>query len=357
MSRQDPHKPTRPHARRGTTSKPTAKDPGPAPLSPRQRELRAAMRGEPIPPPSGADPVRVTHRRDAAASRKRVPMANRRRPNYGAIVLSVLGVGAVSTGVGYLLMHPRFAVPATKYIAVKGNESITEVAVQDHFKPFVGKNLFLLPMDKVDKAARAEPTVEKAEVRRLWPNRLAVTVTERKPFASVQLPDGSCYTIDGTLVPFRKTETPEIALPRVLLSPSDQEIGAVTLGKPMKASGLAEVQKCLDWSEANPSFPVESIAIDPTGKLCLNRIGGMQVRLGSGRDLDRKLETLTFLMGRRPEVQAGVAVAYVNLFSSDAPAVMPRTPRTPPQKGPGGKGPGSTRNPAPADSAPSDART
>ena len=191
-----------------------------------------------------------------------------------------------------------------------------------------GVNIILLPVGRLEKAVLTEPTFSKVTVKREWPNRVRVTVTERQPWASVQLPDGVCYTVDETLVPFRKSDEPEKGLPRVLLAPNAQG-SVVTLGKTMTAPGLADVSACLNWANARADFPLETVAIDPTGKLCLNRVGGVQIRLGSRQELERKLGTLDLLLARRPDVRDGSGVEYVNLYAYDAPAVMARPPAKP----------------------------
>lgn len=317
-------------------------DPGPRPVSLRQQQLRALMRGEvpPAPPPPSAparnvtprpdpttlaDGTRVVRFRDAGATRKRVKKpsapANRRRPNYRAIAGSIFLAGIFVTGIGFLLKHPKLDIQT---VAVQGQQAISEEWILGQMKAGKGKNLFLAPVGKLEQALLKEPTFEKVAVRRVWPDKLVAQVTERQPWASVQLPDGRCYTIDEKLVPFRKTEKPEKGLPHLLLSTQPSKAEAVTLGKTMTASGLSEVYRCLAWADERPDFPVESVTIDPTGKLCLNRKGGVQVRLGSELDLDRKLETLDLLIARRPDLKASAEIAYVNLFAFDAPAVMPR---------------------------------
>lgn len=317
-------------------------DPGPRPVSLRQQQLRALMRGEvpPAPPPPSAparhvaprpqpatlaDGTRVVRFRDAGSSRKRVKKAaattNRRIPNYKAIIGGIFLAGIFITGIGMLLKHPKLEIQT---VAVQGQNAISEDWVLAQLNEGKGKNLFLAPVGKLEKALLREPTFEKVAVRRVWPNKLMAQVTERQPWASVQLPEGGCYTIDANLVPFRQTEQPEKGLPRLILSAQKDTTQKVTLGKTMTAAGLSEVYRCLAWADTRSDFPVESVTIDPTGKLCLNRKGGVQVRLGSELDLDRKLETLDLLIARRPDLKASAEIAYVNLYAFDAPAVMPR---------------------------------
>ncbi|GAB4465583.1 MAG: hypothetical protein OHK0029_36330 [Armatimonadaceae bacterium] len=305
-------------------------DPGPRPLSVRQQQLRALMRGEPLPTgtyPAEGPPPRVVHFRDAATTRRRVrKVRNRRRPNYRVIGWSFVAAGALLLGAGTLLSHPYFAV---REVVVQGNRQISTQSIRSVTTKAYGTNLFLAPTENLRAQLQKEPTLEKVAVKRELPNRLRVVVLERQPWASVQLPDGACYTIDRNVVPFRKTPKPEAGLPRVQLSPQQKagKDGAYTvaLGVRMEAPGLKEVHQCLTWATEQPEFVLDSVAIDPTGKLCLNRKGGVQVRLGTAKDLERKLSTLDLLLKKRSDLKSGNAALYVNLFACDAPAVMLRS--------------------------------
>jgi hypothetical protein len=81
------------------------------------------------------------------------------------------------------------------------------------------------------------------------------------------------------------------------------------------------------WAASNPQFPLAKIAVDPGGKLCLNRSNGAEVQLGTGKDLDKKLNALALLIQQRPDVRAG-NFAYMNLYAYDAPALHPRAEST-----------------------------
>ena len=78
-------------------------------------------------------------------------------------------------------------------------------------------------------------------------------------------------------------------------------------------------------------LPSVCLAVDGSGKLCLNRGGGLPILLGSGIDLERKLATLTRLLAEHPSLQVGTDIAYVNLYAWDAPALMLRVSGPAPQ--------------------------
>jgi hypothetical protein len=140
--------------------------------------------------------------------------------------------------------------------------------------------------------------------------------------------------VDETLVAFRKDRTPPPDLPLIVLV--DPAGPAPRLGKQIQTPGIQPAKKCLLWAASHPHFPLTKISVDPGGKLCLNRDNGAEVRLGTGKDLDKKLNALALLIQQRPDVRAG-NFAYMNLYAYDAPALHPRAESTAasssPQKG------------------------
>lgn len=345
-------------------------NPGPRPLGPRQRAAQqvadeerrqrehAARQGRDAaqvsPPPAGlqsgtarpaaappgpAKPeatsvarvpgqTKRASKRDKNEVRRRAIRRNRKSIRWAPLLLQIaLGAFAVEC-IAALLFSPRLRV---RTVAVTGNETIPTARLLKRMGTVVGQNLVRLPMNRIWQSVLAEPTVETAEVRREWPDRVTLVVHERKPWASVQTPDGACYTIDAKMVPFRTGDAPEASLPRLRLAPADSDnpVPKVTLGVPMNAPGLGEVARCLAWATNRPDFVLEAVTIDTEGKLCLNRKGGVEIQLGSGSDLNKKLASLELLLEKRPGLKTGTDVAYVNLFAYDAPAIMPR-PTLPP---------------------------
>jgi cell division protein FtsQ len=248
------------------------------------------------------------------------------RPNYGRIALrcSLLLLGAVSLSA--LFFSPRFWV---RRVQIEGLQTVPAARIVARLGLKPRTNLILLPTARLQQAAQGEPAVARARVRRVFPGGVLVLVEERQPVAVVQA-GSAFYTIDRTRVAFRKDDFAPPGLPLIALKPTgdaaeqNDQVSLAALGKRMTAPGLAEASNCLTWvhGQAN-KFPLERIVVDPSGGLCLNRKGGMEVRLGTGADLDKKLDVLDVLLARRPDVQAG-DVAYVNLFAYDVPAILTR---------------------------------
>jgi cell division protein FtsQ len=268
------------------------------------------------------DPPRIAvHRRDASTTRVRVHLPNRRRRSWSRLLLGWASAALVVECVVALLFSPRLAI---RSVSVEGNTTVPTARVLALAGKIEGQNIVRLAAGRIREGVLREPTVETVAVRRTLPDRVQIVVKERQPWAAVLLPGGACFTIDQHLVPFRKTPEPEKGLPRLKLSVAAGRPSPVILGKPMTAPGLAQVSACLAWAHSEPDFRLDAVAIDPSGKLCLNREGGVQVQLGSETDLDKKLYALGLLLQRHPALRTAADIAYINLFAFDAPAVLPR---------------------------------
>jgi hypothetical protein len=342
----------RDNRRTKTIKSPAKPEAGPRPLSERQRghlsHLHAAHVGR---PEAVLNRTAVSlHRREAkpiragkpspfrsgAATAKRQrekKRLNRKRINWGKLLLQVASVALCVEVVAVLAFSPRLRI---KTVAIEGNGTVPTERLTKRLAIAPDTNILqlLYKRGQLLQAVRAEPTVEAVNIEPRFPDGLTVTVTERKPFAAVKFDSdpGKWYTLDKNRVPFRAFDgLPEANLPLVSVATRGGTGGKQSLkpvlGKVCNAPGLADVGACLAWAkEQGVNFPVEKVTIDNAGKLCLNRVGGMTVLLGPGMDLNEKLETLSLLLSKRMDLRgsAPTPIAMVNLYAYDAPALVPR---------------------------------
>lgn len=297
-------------------------DPGPRPLSDRQRAYHTGRLDATVARVKRARPG--TPRGHGRTKRVVTRRRNRLRPNYPRLVLRASLCVLFVECVVALLFSPRLWVRTVRF---EGNQTVSAQRLFRRAGIEPGRNILTLPVGRIRRAVEAEPAVARATVHRRLPHRLVVKVRERAPWASVQV-GGVFYTVDRGMVPFRKNRTPEAGLACISLETAGAR--APRLGKQIVAPGLAAVNKCLNWAAARDDFPLDKIRVDQTGKLCLNRAGGSEVRLGSGKDLDRKLDTLALLLARRADLREG-GFDYVVLYAYDAPAIRSRTGSTTPR--------------------------
>jgi cell division protein FtsQ len=91
-----------------------------------------------------------------------------------------------------------FAITDPQFMLARGRNSLTiegirytpRLRVQRVFAEDFGRSVFLTPLEERRRRLMAIDWVEDASVSRVWPNRLVVRLTERKPVAFVLLPAG-----------------------------------------------------------------------------------------------------------------------------------------------------------------------
>jgi cell division protein FtsQ len=90
----------------------------------------------------------------------------------------------------YLLTDPQFVFSSEQRgsLAVEGAVYASRARLSRVFATDYGRSVFAVPLAERRRRLLAVDWVEDASVSRLWPNRLLVRITERKPVAFVSLP-------------------------------------------------------------------------------------------------------------------------------------------------------------------------
>jgi cell division protein FtsQ len=111
------------------------------------------------------------------------------------VVLTSLAYGGKEVH-SFLLEDPRFGLecdPAATTCAtleVRGTIYASKARIQSVFAADYGKSVFLIPLAERRRHLLAIDWVSSATISRVWPNRIVVTVTERRPVAFAKLPIG-----------------------------------------------------------------------------------------------------------------------------------------------------------------------
>jgi cell division protein FtsQ len=104
---------------------------------------------------------------------------------------------ALIIGVRTFLNHdPRFRIASSGGIQVSGNVQLSTADVVPVFSSDIGRNLFLVPLEKRKAQLEQIPWVRKATVMRIFPNQIRVSIVERTPIAFV-LVHGHVELADG----------------------------------------------------------------------------------------------------------------------------------------------------------------
>jgi cell division protein FtsQ len=127
-----------------------------------------------------------------------LPKKTAGRIKIAAIVLgaTVIFGAAASVAYGYGAHSWRFRIESSDDLDITGSENVTRRQVLDVMGGDIGRNIFFVPLDQRKHQLEEIPWVESADVMRLLPNKLRVTIQERTPVAFVQL-GGKIALIDA----------------------------------------------------------------------------------------------------------------------------------------------------------------
>jgi cell division protein FtsQ len=115
-------------------------------------------------------------------------------PCLGAMALGVGGLLAFQRTEEFLIRDARFALAPPEFGAEAGNieiHGVSRVSRADVVRVFerdFARSLYLLPLAERRRNLLAVDWVKDASVSRIWPNRVAVRITERAPVAFAALP-------------------------------------------------------------------------------------------------------------------------------------------------------------------------
>lgn len=114
------------------------------------------------------------------------PWHNVRFMHAGANALLALSLAAVlATATWWVLHRPTFALRAVAIEPHEGKELryVSTPSLRLSALRRVSGSFFTVDLDAVRAGFEAVPWVRRATVRRIWPNRLVVTIEEHRPFA------------------------------------------------------------------------------------------------------------------------------------------------------------------------------
>src|SRR5580704_2394585 len=107
----------------------------------------------------------------------------------------------------FLIRDPRFALSGVDgdpgAIEIAGAAHASRSEIERVFAIDLGRSVYLLPLSDRREALREVDWVKDASIARLWPNRVVVSVHERKPVAFVTLGSSRFALIDdeGVILP------------------------------------------------------------------------------------------------------------------------------------------------------------
>lgn len=171
------------------------------------------------------------------------------------------------------------------------NVPISQVSVNGDFRyldkarieqimlPHLGTGYFMVDLQEIRDELQAQPLVHEVTVRRAWPDRLVVFITEQVPVLR--------FGADGYLNPYARVFRPGAPLPGVDLPVVDGPPGS----EPLLLRSFDSYTEVLEPS----GLRIASIALDGKHAWRIGLSNGTEVLLGR-RGIERKLQLLVRLL-------------------------------------------------------------
>lgn len=200
---------------------------------------------------------------------------------------AVLLVGCPAVAGAWLWTSPQFAV---RDIDVRGALRVPESWVTERLEPLLGRNLLGLDLALASEALAEHPWADGFEVTKELPNRLVVTVRERRPEVVLERADGRYFAdAEGRAIvavdPPGAIDAAGAGLPQVLDSGAGSETVPVALGVERE---LARVRP--DWTEG--ALKIEVISKDDVRLELAALPFSLRLRPGDVENKIRRLETV-----------------------------------------------------------------
>src|SRR5262245_754553 len=229
--------------------------------------------------------------RSAFVAGQRIGKARRPRPARRArlrrLVIGVLATAVITAGGGaglrWLLTTPRFGVASVEVRGVSRvppDQILAAAAIQR------GTNIFKLDTIGVTGRVESLPEVRRADVVRELPNRVVISVEERRPFTLVH--GGRLHWMDeeGRLL----GASPEAVAPPmpVISGLSAEELASMRTAPGPKARAAIGVIRALLRSGNGLTAEISEIDMSRREGPVLYTVDGVEVRLGT-EDWDERL--------------------------------------------------------------------
>jgi len=188
------------------------------------------------------------------------------RSGYGWVLMLLLLLG----GTGYL-SYQETLLPIKTIQLLGSFQNIDEDEVASSLRQFIGAGFFSLDITRVQKTLGEEPWVEAVSIRRIWPDRLRIIITENKPVARWD----SDHLISDKAVVFH-AETGNFAQLPVVNSASDS------------ASQILSLYYALETRFGSLNERVAVLRKDSRGALDIELENGLKIKLGR-EGIERKI--------------------------------------------------------------------
>lgn len=239
---------------------------------------------------------RAKQKKQPVQWRKILPRVLRVSIALSSLTLFIVGGFFVTQ---FLMSSDLFRV---EEITVLGNKRLDEQQVWVLSDIKKGINTFDLDLNLIGRKIEQNPWIATAEVQRIFPRQVVITVTERQPVAIINL--GYLYYLDKNGEIFKVLESSD-SLDFPVVTGFDYE--KARLHNTEYAQDLEQIVALLEDVRHRPQFDLKQISEihrDKRGDLTLFTLrGGVRVKMGRG-DYKKKIDRLEKIYARlRPKLK------------------------------------------------------
>jgi len=237
-----------------------------------------------------------------------------------------IAVAAIAVGVWREAANPRFSVQIAGVTGLEHTSASDVVAAANLVD---GQNVWLIDRQAVAERIQALPWVDRATLHVRWPNRLTISVSERRPAALVALgavggvapqatPEAGFAEIDetGRVLVTGVGERPADLPLLIVVPPPVQVKPAMQLDRPDIAAALDAYHRL-----SALGLHVSEVALAPSTGMSATADRNLRVLFGEDEDLAKKAELFQAIVAK---ISTPSRVAYVDVRSVRAPTVLYR---------------------------------
>jgi cell division septal protein FtsQ len=253
----------------------------------------------------------------------------RRRGAVATIVVRRAVVAALALALGAVIAYAAVQLSADSRlalgdVAVVGAQRTGAQTVVATAALARGRNVWLLDTAGAKQRVEALPWVASAQIRRAWPNRVSIAVSERVAVARLSLDanaPGAPYALvdgQGRVLESGTEQETDAQLPWLVVRPLPPDAGTAgaQLGSTAVGAGLDALRR---FGELG--VRMTEIEVEPITGISAITLSNMRVMFGGIDDLATKLALCDAIVKRITRPQD---VAYVDVRSTSAPTVQYR---------------------------------
>ncbi|MGI6514092.1 MAG: FtsQ-type POTRA domain-containing protein [Syntrophomonadaceae bacterium] len=243
-------------------------------------------------------------------------MRKRRNRNGRSVIMFLALCLAVVAGFYYFLHSSVFFI---EDIEVTGNHIVPTQDIIALSGIHTGQNIFEFKTEASQKAVEVIPYVRQAVIKRIFPNRVQISVVERESWAYV-IHDGGVLVIDNEGVCLDKLEMMgETDLLVVSIAGMED---TVVEGQKVNENAIELIRFLSDALPDDLMQEVSEFHYSAPGQVIVFTLDGTEVRLGDRERLDEKISYWRRVIKKQKEEDDHSGLEYIDLRFKGQPVIQ-----------------------------------